>query len=73
MFVPTTPEAQKAGRRHDSSRPPNQRRPATCTSPPANTVHIIRVIFVATRTPKIVAVFRTLPEIVMSASDTGGC
>ncbi len=30
------------------------------------------IIFVATNTPKIVAVLRTLPEIVMSASDTGG-
>ncbi|ERR1039458_9470355 len=35
--------------------------------------HIGLVIFVATSTPKIVAVLRTLPEIVMSAPDTGGC
>jgi hypothetical protein len=31
------------------------------------------IIFVATSTPKMVAVLRTLLEIVMSASDTGGC
>lgn len=73
MFVPTIPEAQKARTLHDASCRPNQRGPAICASPPANTVHIGRVIFVATSTPKIVAVFRTLPEIVMSASDTGGC
>jgi hypothetical protein len=32
-----------------------------------------RVILVATNTPKTVAVLRMLPEIVMIASDTGGC
>src|ERR1700693_5755616 len=31
------------------------------------------LIFVATSTPKTVALLRTLPEIVKSASDTSGC
>jgi hypothetical protein len=40
---------------------------------PASTSHIGLVIFVATSTPRIVATFRTFPEIVISASDIGGC
>lgn len=41
--------------------------------PPPDTSHIGRVIFVATSTPRTVAAFRTLPEIVMSCADTRGC
>ena len=38
-----------------------------------NAIHISLLIFVATNTPKTVALLRTLPEIVKSASDTSGC